>query len=95
VSFDILCVLWNAIKDRVPDAVDAYTSPNKDMAVILSSSKLFIYSIKNGELGKKPLAKLKLAQGDSVIMAEWGMGWYVDKWEEAFMRNDFKRVITE
>lgn len=95
VSFDILCVLWSAIKDRVPDAVDAYTSPNKDMAVILSSSRLYIYSIENGELGKKPLAKVRLAEGDSVVMAEWGMDWYVDKWEEAFMRNDFKRVITE
>jgi hypothetical protein len=94
VSFDILCISWNKIKDKVPDAIDAYTSPNKDMAVILSSTKIYIYSIEDGKLCEKPLAKIKLAESDSVVMAEWATGWYVDKWEECFMRNDVKRVMV-
>ncbi len=92
VSFDILCVPWTAVKDRVPDASDAYTSPNKDVAVVLSESRLYVYALADGKLGDIPLARIKLDKGESVIMAEWATGVYVDNWEESFMKNDVRRI---
>jgi len=95
VRYDVLAVPWKDIKDRVPDAIDAFTSPNEDLAVIVSDSKLYVYQINEGRLKYEPLAKIKLDKGDSVIMAEWATGKYVDNWEDTFMKNDYERVICE
>ncbi len=95
VRYDVLAVPWKDIKDRVPDAIDAFTSPNEDLAVIVSDRRLYIYQINEGRLKYEPLAKIKLEKGDSVIMAEWATGKYVDNWEDTFMKNDCKRVICE
>ncbi|KNY30049.1 hypothetical protein [Pseudobacteroides cellulosolvens] len=95
VRYDVLALPWTDIKDRVPDAVDAFTSPNEDLAVIVSESKLYVYQINEGRLKYEPYAKIKLNKGESVIMAEWATGNYVDNWEDTFMKNDYKRVAGE
>lgn len=95
IRYDVLALSWTDIKDRVPDAVDAFTSPNEDLAVIVSDSKLYVYQINEGRLKYEPYAKIKLNKGDSVIMAEWATGNYVDNWEDTFMKNDYKRVASE
>ncbi|MDP4180410.1 MAG: hypothetical protein Q8942_04870 [Bacillota bacterium] len=92
VRFDALAIPWTDIKDRVPEAIDAFTSPYEDMAVIVSYSKLYIYQIINGRLADEPFAKVKLSRGESVIMAEWATGKYVDNWEDSFMKNEYSRV---
>jgi len=87
IFYDTLCLSWQSIKDRVPDAVDAFTSPNRDMALVITKTKLQVYSISAGQLGSEPLAKIDLQTGASVIMAEWATGSYVDNWEKAFNAN--------
>jgi hypothetical protein len=87
VSYDELCLSWNFIKARVPDAVDAYTSPNRDMAVIVTGSTLFIYAIQNGTLSQNPDNKIRLKDKENIVMAEWCSGKYVDKWDKEFMKN--------
>lgn len=95
VRYDVLALPWTEIKDRVPDAIDAFTSPYEDMAVIVSNSKLYVYQIYEGRLKYEPFAKIKLGKGDSVIMAEWATGKYVDNWEDTFMKNEYSRVRYE
>lgn len=80
VFYDTLSINWNSIKNKVPDAVDAYTSPNKDIAIILTKSKLFIYAMTKGRLEDKPLEKIDLREGEVAVMAEWATGNYVDNW---------------
>lgn len=88
IFYDTLCVSWQYIKDRVPDAVDAFTSPNQNMALVITKTKLQVYAISAGQLGNEPLAKIDLQTGASVIMAEWATGYYyVDNWEKAFLAN--------
>ncbi|MCB8818506.1 hypothetical protein [Desulfosporosinus shakirovi] len=87
IFYDTLCLSWQYIKDRVPDAVDAFTSPNQDMALVITKTKLQVYSISAGQLGSEPLAKIELQTGTSIIMAEWATGSYVDNWEKAFLVN--------
>ncbi|KJR45231.1 hypothetical protein UF75_4375 [Desulfosporosinus sp. I2] len=93
IFYDTLWLSWQYIKDRVPDAVDAFTSPNQDMALVLTKTKLQVYAISAGQLGNEPLAKIDLQSGASVIMAEWATGSYVDNWEKAF-RVDGAAVMT-
>jgi hypothetical protein len=92
VFYDDLWVTWKQIKDRVPEAIDAYTSPNKDIAVIVTKDKVLIYEINMGILGETPMKKVALKNGESVIMAEWARGSYMDDWEKSFMKNDVKVV---
>ncbi|HHV65177.1 MAG TPA: hypothetical protein GXX46_08915 [Peptococcaceae bacterium] len=85
IIYDTLTLSWRNIKDRVPDAVDAYTSPNKDIALIRTKNKIYVFAISGEHLAGKPLTVLELPEGTTVIMAEWSTGSYVDSWEKAFL----------
>lgn len=95
VMYDELHLSWTDIKDRIPDAVDAYTSPNRDLAVILTRNQLLIYTMSYGTLGEVPLKKLQLQEGDSVVMAEWALGDYMENWEKTFIKNNAAREAGE
>lgn len=92
VFYDDLWVPWTQIKDRVPEAIDAYTSPNKDIAIIVTKDRILIYEITKGTLGELPLKRINLKSGETVIMAEWANGNYMDNWEKSFMKNNVKEV---
>lgn len=92
VFYDDLWVPWTQIKDRVPDATDAYTSPNKDIAVIIAKDRVLIYEINMGILGDSPIKRINLKNGETVIMAEWARGSYMDSWEKSFMKNDVREI---
>lgn len=83
VWYDTLCLSWNSIKSRVPGATDAYTSPTKDIAIIVTNGKLSVYPIKDDILGETQLGSIKLNEGDALVMAEWATGDYVDLWEKS------------
>lgn len=94
VAYDVLQVPWTVVKDKLPDAVDIYTSPNKDMAVILTRDKILVYAIENKTLSAAPLAGFRLGGGSSVIMAEWGIGGYVPIWEKSFIKNNETKQVA-
>ena len=76
------------MKDKLPHAIDIYTSPNQDIAVVLTADEIMIYTIKNKKLANEPLAVYPLEEGSSVIMAEWSMADYVPSWEKSFLKNN-------
>lgn len=94
VAYDVLQVPWPTVKDKLPDAIDVYTSPNKDLAVILTRDKILAYSIENKTLSDSPVAAFRLEEGSSVIMAEWGMGEYMPIWEKSFIKNNKTKQIS-
>lgn len=87
VFYDALYPGWQSIKDRVPNALDAVTSPNKDIAVVKTKSKLYIFGINGEQLNSIPLGEIDLDEGTTIIMAEWATGFYVDDWEKNFLTN--------
>ncbi len=88
VAYDILQIPWTQMKDKLPHAIDIYTSPNQDIAVVLTADEIMIYTIKNKKLANEPLAVYPLEEGSSVIMAEWSMADYVPSWEKSFLKNN-------
>ncbi|EGW37698.1 hypothetical protein [Desulfosporosinus sp. OT] len=90
IYYDTLCLSWQNIKDRIPDAMDAFTSPNRDIALVITKSKLYVYGISADLLDSEPLAKIDMNIGETVVMAEWATGSYVDNWEKAFLANGAK-----
>ncbi|HLR36163.1 MAG TPA: hypothetical protein VK071_12660 [Tissierellales bacterium] len=94
VYYDELSIPWNGIKMKIPEVIDAYTSPNDDIAVIITHKYMAIYPINNGELAKEPLGKVSLNSDEEVVMAEWAIGRYVNVWEDVFLKNDVKEIET-
>jgi hypothetical protein len=82
INYDQLYVSWNAIKTKVPEALDAYTSPNNDLVIVVCQKAIYIYTLKGYQLSDKPLQKIKLQEKESVVMAEWATGDYVERWQE-------------
>ncbi len=87
IFYDELSVPWTAVKDRVPEAVDVFTSPNRDIALVITRTELIIFGISNGKLENQPLGKISLKAGETVVMAEWATGRYVEAWENSFYSN--------
>ena len=82
VFYDDLAIAWTNVKDKVPGAIDVYTSPNKDVAIIITKTELLAYTLYGGEIVGSPIKKIKLNSGDSIIMAEWATGQYMEIWEK-------------
>ncbi|MBC8589556.1 hypothetical protein [Wansuia hejianensis] len=82
VSYDKHLIPWDAIKRKVPEAIDMFSSPNDDLVVVVTHTDLLIYSIENKEeISSTPMEKIKLPKNASIIMAEWAIDRYPDMWE--------------
>ncbi len=79
VGYDQLSVIWEKIKALVPSARDAITSPNKNLLIILTKDHLLVYSI-SLDSNLKLIQKMALIPNEFLIMAQWAIGEYVDKW---------------
>ncbi|WP_352420617.1 hypothetical protein [Proteiniborus sp.] len=87
VFYDDLNIPWTNIKNRVPEAIDAFTSPNRDIVLVFTRKEIMVYGIEKGEIGKAPLKRIDLKDNEAVIMAEWATGDYVENWTETL--NNF------
>lgn len=88
VNYDELVIPWNIIKSKVPEAIDAFTSPNEDIIIIVTRDNLLIYSINNHEISQKELGRIKLNNTETIVMAEWATGRYTMLWEEEILKNE-------
>jgi hypothetical protein len=92
IHYDELSIPWNAIKAKIPEAVDAFTSPNEDMIIVITHNNLLIYLIDDGDIGDIPVIKIQLKSAEKVIMSEWAVGRYPLLWEEEFLKNEVKTI---
>lgn len=84
INYDELHVSWDTIKEKIPMALDAYTSPNKELLVVITGNFIMIYTLDDGHISDKPIKKISIKKGESVVMAEWATGDYVARWEKSF-----------
>lgn len=82
IHYDEMNIPWNDIKSRLPWITDAYMSPNKDIAILVSEDSLNIYPVQNSGIVNKQLLKIPLLKTDSIVMTEWSIGKYADIWSE-------------
>lgn len=81
ISYDDLCMSWQRLKAKIPQAKDAVSSPNKDVLAVLTPTKLLIYSNpKNGI--DKPALSIDVDSSERIILNQWSSGDYVDKWNK-------------
>lgn len=88
IPYDELCIPWSEIKSKCPEALDAFTSPNEDIAVILTHNEILIYTIEEDTIGNEPIGKVQLRTGEKVIMSEWAIGRFPKLWEQQFIEEE-------
>lgn len=92
IQYDELVIPWNIIKSKIPEAIDAFTSPNEDIVIIITRNEILIYPIVENDILLNELGRIKLNNQDSIIMAEWGLGQYTSLWEEEFLKNGAEKI---
>ena len=92
VNYDDLAIPWGKIKAKVPNALDAFTSPDEDIIIIETGNSILIYSIYDNEISQQELGKIKKDSYDTIIMAEWSTGRYTNLWEEELLRKNAEIV---
>jgi hypothetical protein len=80
-TYDDLFPSFNIIKEKIPNAVDAYSSPNRDFVVVLTTTELLVFPIRGNTLGESSL-NLEFKSGETSVMAHWATGSYVYDWEK-------------
>lgn len=92
VHYDELVIPWNIIKARIPEAIDAFTSPNEDIIMVVTRNNILVYPIVENDISLNELGRIKLNNEDTIVMAEWGLGRYTSLWEEEFLKNGAEKI---
>lgn len=79
IMYDDLYPSFSNIKRQIQGAVDAFSSPNRDFVVVLTETELLVVRISDGKLSEIN-SILNIKDGETVIMAHWATGFYVDEW---------------
>ncbi|MFB0917818.1 MAG: hypothetical protein QMB63_01945 [Clostridiaceae bacterium] len=78
--YDSLIPRWSVIKAKMPNAVDAVSSPENFFTVVKTSNNLIVYKKENGELSGLPIAIIPIGEDETIVMNEWARGSYVYDW---------------
>jgi len=79
VGADQLLPPWNVIKNAYPDAVDAFSSPARDIVLLVLPDRLIVAPIQDGKPGR---SLLRLQSSGRPVMVQWAVGRYVERWTE-------------
>lgn len=82
VNYDELSIPWSYIKTKIPELVDAFTSPNGDILIVQTYNHLKAYPIRDNKIINEEIFDLEIDGRESIIMNEWANGIYADLWEE-------------
>lgn len=84
VKYDDLFVPVADIKQKLPNVIDAFTSPNNRFLITLEEGFIRVYNIEEGKINTKPVKEVKIDKGAQPVMTEWAIGRYVDLWKTHF-----------
>jgi hypothetical protein len=82
VNHDGLNFSWNEIRSVQPRAVDALTSPESDLVVVLTDRQILVYPSQNNHIREQPALTIDLRPHESLVMAQWATDHYVQEWSD-------------
>lgn len=78
--YDKLCVSWDQVVKAVPQAVDAFSSPQDDLLIVTTPDKLLVFKDPKEGLDKQVMT-VQLEKNERVVLNQWAVNTYADKWE--------------
>lgn len=82
-SHDELAISWDEIKQSHPSAVDAISSPNENMLVVVTSKNLLVFKLPRSDL-QNPDLTIEIDEDEHIVSNQWSVNHYVSKWEKSF-----------
>ena len=79
VGHDSLAVPIDVIQRAMPTASDAFSSPGRELVVVVDRSRLHIFRAAAGRLGAK-LGEVTLSSGELPVLIQWATNAQVDRW---------------
>lgn len=73
---------WQTITTQMPDAVDAFVSPDKGILIVLTKTQLLGFTLDNDKIGQKPSFAYRLKHPVTVVMAKWEEGQFIENWQQ-------------
>lgn len=93
VGYDNHFILWDELKNKFPNMIDMYSSPNEDIIIIRNQFELLVYATdKENGLDTKPIATIEIPESDAIIMAEWATQKYTEIWRNEILKRDIKTI---
>jgi hypothetical protein len=77
---------WDRIKAFAPDAVDAFSSPRRDLIVIIHRTRLTVHSVERDRIAPAAVT-LQLRPETRAVMAHWAEGTQVGRWIEQISQH--------
>jgi hypothetical protein len=78
---------WDSVAAVAPHAVDAFSSPQRDLLVILHPDSLSVHPVAASRIGP-PTFSIPIEGGSRTVMAQWATGARVGRWVDHFRRPD-------
>ena len=85
-AYDSLNLTWKQVLELEPDALDAISSPQKDMLAVLTKDKVNLYAFPDtkDDLSKaSKLLTINKGNLENLIMSQWATEKYAEKWIDA------------
>jgi hypothetical protein len=77
---DTLALSWAQILRAVPEATDAFSSPQGDTLIVAIKNEMQVFELAQGVMGRR--LTTFAAEGD-VVMIQWALGANVARWTKA------------
>lgn len=96
VTYDDLTVPWVTIKERIPQAIDAFNAPGNSFLLVRTPKYLLMYKIEgvNG-ISSDPLQSIEIREDEDIIMAEWARGEFVKRWTDVASKQGRKIIFVQ
>jgi hypothetical protein len=85
VGADAPPVAWTEIRRRVPDAIDAFASPNGGMVVVRDSTSLRVFAASAATLGAER-RRIPLSAEERIAVLQWAVGSPIGRWSAVMQR---------
>ena len=89
VRFDELDFNYEVLKEKFPKLRDAFSSPNKAMAMIYKDKALCAYEVHRSRLASEVFT---MDLNSNIIMNEWALGQYGNMWREKFISLGARKI---
>lgn len=95
VTYDELTIPWSKVRERVPQALDAFNAPGNSFMLVRTPKYLMMYRILGGELAEEPLQVIEIKKEEEIIMAEWARGEFVKRWTDMAAKEGSKIIFVQ